>query len=1831
VAGQGAISSGSGTDSLHLNRATFIDYGSPLTASGPVTFKDQVDSTSALAVQTASSANVLVVDTTNSKIGIDTVPAATGASLQVAGNIDISGQYLVNGRPLSLASLSGTTNATLQGNGFNGPGQLVQLTGTGLLPLLNGSNLTNLNASNTSSGTLSDQRLSANVALLNSNNSFTGANSFTNSGNSFSGDGSGLTSVNAATLNGQAGAYYTDASNLSSGTVADARLSTNVALLNANQTFSGSNVFSGPFKFQSATNAQNAFQIQNQAGNDNLLVADTINTRIGIGLDSSYNGGLPQYTLDVGGDINIANNQVYRINGVTVCSNVGCTPNGSSNAYVQLQASTPGTAQSGNANITGTVIAGSFSGSGMGLTNLDASQIASGTVNNARLDSSTVTLQGNTFNGAAQLVQTTALSYFPALNGSLITNLAAGNIAAGTLNDARLSTNVPLLNANQTFSGNNTFSNVVIAPGIQTTSAGHIIDVGFTGTASGAVTYNFDVAAAPNTYTICTTAGNCAGAGGGVTTPGGTTNKLAKFTGAQTLGDSQILDNGSQVLINQLSGTYQLDVAGDINSTTGLRVGGNLVCNSSGCGTGSGSGFYIQNGTGLQTGANFNIRSASSAGVVAVLEGASGQTADLLDVQSFGGSSKYLSVTTTGISVTGNINTTGSYQAGGIQISSTNLSNDANLAKLNGTGPQAFTGNNSFAGTLLQKNTGTNVFQIQKADGSGTVFIADTSDTRIGIGVQPAYTLDVAGDVNISTGSFYRVNGVAICGSAATCAPSSGSTNYIQNSVAQQTSANFNIQSTATGSIVGILQGKSGQTADILDLKDGSANIVLSVGNQGQTLVKDSSAGSSTFFQIQNSSSVSLLTANTTTGQILFPNATLSSTALLLGGFANLYAPSNANLKTDNNFIIAGSSVVGEASINPTYKLEVAGSINLTSGNSYYIAGTPICSSSGCAPASGSNNYVQLQSSTPGTQQTGNFNISGTGLFGGSVGIGVSSPPNKLVVAGSLTYTSDPTYAIAAADSSNNNLKIMLGYDVADNAGVLQSANHNVAWTNTLINPNGGNVGIGLTGPTDKLQVAAGTAGYYTSIGASGCGGTYGGIAFDLQLSGACANYSLLGDGTSTLLNSPSGDLKLRIGNADKLDILASNGNVGIGTTSPGSKLSISSAVYTGNTLPALGANSTFLSVLDAAGNYGLIGGVQGSGNAFLQAQRVDGTATAYNMLLQPNGGNVGIGTTGLYSGVGGTNAKVAIASTDDSQSGLVIGNGTNPRLAINGLSTGAFTMYDYAAGSWTAGITQKSGNVGIGTTTPGATGPNGITVSGPQLEIKSATTGADVGLYVRRSDNAVGFDLTSDNNTAGIIYMDSRYNNSAGGFQFRTETAGTAINAMRIDGSGNIGIGTTGPGYKLDVNGNANIATTLYGAGKEALTMNDSYLRINQSNTFSSGVWFGSSNVQMDTGHLQLGTNGGGVGEVDISGTSGDSTNRITINGNANANSWFNTGGNVGIGMTPSYKLDIQLNAGERVRLNAVSTGSSDYASGMLRIDTLASPSSGNSFAQFYTPSDIKFNFVTNGYAYADGSWNGGGADVAEWTPTTQATTLTAGDVLVADGSNDQSLVKKSGTTPYDSTVVGIVSTNPGLVAGAGSAETQHGSSDVLVTLSGRVPVKISGENGPVTPGDYLTTSSTPGYAMKATRAGSVIAKALTAFGGTTSSDRGTVIAFVSISYYNPVTDELLGGTLDATNINLSGDLTIADTATFNGDIVVNGHVIGNSDTSGSLNVPAGQTTASYSFAKAYTSTPHVVVTPTDDTGSLHWWITKTTTSFTLNLSTAAPSALDFDYFVQQ
>ncbi len=116
------------------------------------------------------------------------------------------------------------------------------------------------------------------------------------------------------------------------------------------------------------------------------------------------------------------------------------------------------------------------------------------------------------------------------------------------------------------------------------------------------------------------------------------------------------------------------------------------------------------------------------------------------------------------------------------------------------------------------------------------------------------------------------------------------------------------------------------------------------------------------------------------------------------------------------------------------------------------------------------------------------------------------------------------------------------------------------------------------------------------------------------------------------------------------------------------------------------------------------------------------------------------------------------------------------------------------------------------------------------------------------------------------------------------------------------------------------------------------------------------------------------------------------------------------------------------------------------------------------------------------------GGADLAEAYRSNDLT-IQPGDVVSLDDTLENGVKKSFG--PYDSSVAGIVSTRPGMVLG----DSAGGS--VLVALSGRVPVKVSNENGTIKAGDYLTTSTTPGVAMKATKAGSIIGTAMVGYDG--------------------------------------------------------------------------------------------------------------------------------------
>lgn len=142
------------------------------------------------------------------------------------------------------------------------------------------------------------------------------------------------------------------------------------------------------------------------------------------------------------------------------------------------------------------------------------------------------------------------------------------------------------------------------------------------------------------------------------------------------------------------------------------------------------------------------------------------------------------------------------------------------------------------------------------------------------------------------------------------------------------------------------------------------------------------------------------------------------------------------------------------------------------------------------------------------------------------------------------------------------------------------------------------------------------------------------------------------------------------------------------------------------------------------------------------------------------------------------------------------------------------------------------------------------------------------------------------------------------------------------------------------------------------------------------------------------------------------------------------------------------------------------------------------------------------------------GGADLAEPFDVVSASEHEPGPgtVVVIDETSPGDM--KVSDRAYDSRVAGVISgangLSPGMVMQAEGAE--HGGGAHPVALTGRVWTQVDAGFGPIRPGDLLTTSPTPGHAMRADdaarRGGAVIGKAMTAL----EAGRGLVLVLVSL-----------------------------------------------------------------------------------------------------------------------
>jgi hypothetical protein len=138
------------------------------------------------------------------------------------------------------------------------------------------------------------------------------------------------------------------------------------------------------------------------------------------------------------------------------------------------------------------------------------------------------------------------------------------------------------------------------------------------------------------------------------------------------------------------------------------------------------------------------------------------------------------------------------------------------------------------------------------------------------------------------------------------------------------------------------------------------------------------------------------------------------------------------------------------------------------------------------------------------------------------------------------------------------------------------------------------------------------------------------------------------------------------------------------------------------------------------------------------------------------------------------------------------------------------------------------------------------------------------------------------------------------------------------------------------------------------------------------------------------------------------------------------------------------------------------------------------------------------------------GGADLAEPFEIT-GKDVRPGSLVVIDSDRPGAL--KIADKAYDRRVAGVVSGAGGLGIGITLGQRRPGSDEGHhVAMTGRVYALADTRQGPIEPGDLLTTSDTPGHAMRARDAGrsqgAVIGKAMTSL----AEGRGLVLVLVNL-----------------------------------------------------------------------------------------------------------------------
>ena len=482
----------------------------------------------------------------------------------------------------------------------------------------------------------------------------------------------------------------------------------------------------------------------------------------------------------------------------------------------------------------------------------------------------------------------------------------------------------------------------------------------------------------------------------------------------------------------------------------------------------------------------------------------------------------------------------------------------------------------------------------------------------------------------------------------------------------------------------------------------------------------------------------------------------------------------------------------------------------------------------------------------------------------GNVGIGATSPSTALHV-----YTSSPVLRLEqngsfgagpakvnliSAGSGAGNYSITAGYATYVNGNGLHFENSGSVVMSLL----GNNIGVGVSAPTAKLQISAGTTSNaplkFTSgtLLSSAQSGTmeYDGVNFYLTDGSNTRRSIATGSSTGSIdnastVNNSSGNISLvpQVGGSVIVSATTASTNPQTGALVVNGGLGVAGNIYSSGTI-ITSSNIQGASITSTNGAIipYLYGSTAVSGNLVLNSTT---NSTKGHILLANQGGNVGIGTSSptaplnVMGSLTGSVASYFRTGSSDIGDSLAIGNSTSVTSRVSPIFVGQSNHSQYIGLS----LVARGIDSGVGTT--------------PLMYFNAGTGSGDL--------------------VSGTI---SAFSGTRPVYQFAN--GGTPI--LTILPSGNVGIGTISPAVALEVVGSIHASSSLRtGLGTAALP---SHSFASSNNT---GMWApaagilgvstsGSERLRIDsTGNVGIGTNQPTAKLHLAAGTSTNSSLKIT------------------------------------------------------------------------------------------------------------------------------------------------------------------------------------------------------------------------------------------------------------------------------------------------------------------------------------------------------------------